>query len=326
MANCPKCGKKLKFYNVSQFCPNCGVNLRFYDFESTFYREAKYAELSNAAVHVKIRRLKASFIGSKLTIFRIVTILFPLAALLAPAAVFSLSLAFHSEKVSLSGLGLFQAYSSGTLSYILSMRSSSFAGAAFDSFFKLILLYGVAALLAIALAVMTLLCFISIKNMHKIICVVSGVGIIYSVFAFFFMGCIMKPCKDFEMISAEKSFGFLIIALAFAIMLAVNLIIWIKGIPVEYDEGMTERVEIYHKVKKGEIDVDSLPQPVIETAATRKIDEEIAKEKANLLKHNGKSGDEEPLSEEEPASEKSDEGDADKSGEEGDCVGRKEED
>ena len=38
------------------------------------------------------------------------------------------------------------------------------------------------------------------------------------------------------------------------------------------------RTEIYKKVKKGEINIDDLPQPVIETEETRKIEEEIRKE------------------------------------------------
>ena len=29
MAKCPKCGRKLHLYDVSQFCPGCGVNLNF---------------------------------------------------------------------------------------------------------------------------------------------------------------------------------------------------------------------------------------------------------------------------------------------------------
>ena len=53
MANCPKCGHKLRLTDLSQFCPECGVNMRFVGFEENFYREAKYAELSQANVKVK---------------------------------------------------------------------------------------------------------------------------------------------------------------------------------------------------------------------------------------------------------------------------------
>ena len=64
MANCPKCGHKLRLTDLSQFCPACGVNMRFVNFEENFYREAKYAELAQAQVRVKFRRFKGAFIGS----------------------------------------------------------------------------------------------------------------------------------------------------------------------------------------------------------------------------------------------------------------------
>ena len=77
MANCPKCGHKLKLTDLSQFCPACGVNMRFVGFEENFYREAKYAELSQANVKVKFNRFKAAFVGSKLTIVRLCFALLP---------------------------------------------------------------------------------------------------------------------------------------------------------------------------------------------------------------------------------------------------------
>ena len=68
MAVCPKCNRKLGLFDWSQNCPHCGVNMRFYNFEETFYREAKTAELSAAKVSIKIKRLKGAFIGGALPI------------------------------------------------------------------------------------------------------------------------------------------------------------------------------------------------------------------------------------------------------------------
>ena len=289
MAHCPKCGKHLKIYNVSQFCPKCGVNLRFYEFEKTFYREAKYAELSNAAVHVKIRRLKAAFIGSRLTVMRLVAAVFPLAALLVPAAVISLYLPFFSEKFALSGLGLYGAFSSGSLMYLIDMNSSSPGGETYGVFFKALILYAAAVLIAVIILLLTLLCFISVKNMQKITAITAGAGLVFSVVSFFILNNAISNWDKCTLVSAEtlqakSGFGFLVLALAFAIVFVINLLLWIKGIPVEYDEGMEERLEIYRKVKKGEVDLDSLPQPVVETEETRKIDEEIAGEEENLAR------------------------------------------
>ena len=303
MANCPKCGKKLKIYNVSQFCPQCGVNLRFYEFEKNFYREAKYAELSNAAVHVKIRRFKAALIGTKLTILRLVSILFPILGLLVPAATFSLKLPFFSENIPLSALGLYGSFSSGSLMHIIDVKGSEFAGKAYSAFFNALILYGVAVFIAIALILLTVLCFLSVKNMQKIICAVSGIGIIYSIAAFFISGKYIAACEGTPVISGSRGFGFFAIAVAFAAIFIINFVLCKNGIPVEYDEGMEERLEIYRKVKKGEVDLDSLPQPVVETEETRKIDEEIAKERDGLLKQGSASENETPESAEDEVNE-----------------------
>jgi hypothetical protein len=289
MAHCPKCGKHLKIYNVSQFCPKCGVNLRFYEFEKNFYREAKYAELSNAAVHVKIRRLKASFIGNKLTILRLIAAVFPLAALLVPAAVFNLYLPFFSEKLALSGLGLYGAFSSGSLMYLTDMHFSSPGGETYDLFFKALLFYAVAAVLAVLILLLTLLCFLSVKNMQKIIASVAFAGAVFSLVSFFVLNTFIDKwdkctLASAEVLQADRGYGFPVLFAAFAAVFAVNLLLWIKGIPVEYAQGMEERLEIYRKVKKGELDLDSLPQPVVETEETRKIDEEIAAEEENLAR------------------------------------------
>ena len=87
MAKCPKCNARLHIYNVSQFCPKCGTNMRYVNFEENFLREAKIAELTQATVHVKVRRLKAAFVGGKLQILRLVFMLLPVAAEVSPAAV-----------------------------------------------------------------------------------------------------------------------------------------------------------------------------------------------------------------------------------------------
>ena len=278
MAQCPKCGHKLHLYNVSQFCPGCGVNLRFYGFEENFYREAKLAELSQAGVHIKIRRLAAAFLGTNLCIARLCVMLLPAVALLLPAATAVILLPFKSEAVPLSALGLYNAFSGDDLSYILDMRSSVFCGDTFGALFRTMCLYAVPALFAVLVLLTSILCFISYKNMQKITCVLAALGFGSCAAAEVFVLRFVSACKDSLLLQAKNGFGLLVAAAMFIAVFIVNLLLWRKGIPVEYDEGMLERNEIYHKVKRGEINPDDLPQPVVETAATRAIDEEIEKQ------------------------------------------------
>ncbi len=280
MAKCPKCGKKLTIFNISQFCPKCGVNMRYYNFENNFIEEAKYAELSNAAVHVKFKRLKAAYIGTKLTIFRLVAALLPVIALLIPAASFTIKLPFKTSDMAVSGLGIYNMFSSEDLMFIMDTKGDF---APFGALFNSLLGYVAVALCTVFVLLMTILCFISYKNMQKIICVFDGLGVIASVVDIVLIGKFVKACTGY-VISAKLGAGLFIAIAMFIIDFVINLILAIKGIPVEYGEGMIERNEIYKKYKKGEVKLSDLPQPVVETEETRKIDEEIRKEEERLKK------------------------------------------
>ena len=285
MANCPKCGKKLHIYNVSQFCPECGVNMRFYGFEETFFREAKMAELTQAGVHIKIRRLKAAFIGTKLCIARLVVMLLPIVALLLPNGKLGITMPFKALNYDIGALGIYGMFTDGGFNYINGMVSSDLLGADFSAVRTALFVYASAAVFGIFVLLFSILCFASYKNMQKVICVFAALGFADSIAAMFVVNSLAGRLADSPMLSAQKGFGLLAAAAMFAAVFVVNLLLCIKGIPVEYDEGMLERTEIYKQVKAGKINIDDLPQPVVETEETRKIDAEIAKEEeAHRLK------------------------------------------
>lgn len=278
MATCPKCGYKLKITDISQYCPKCKVNMRFFGFEENFYREAKIAELSQAGILCKVRRLKTAFIGSKMTIARLIVMLLPAAALLLPSGSAQVSLPYKVTDIPFSILGIVNLFTSGDLGYISSMASSPFAGAEFKKLQLAVFALVAVALFAVIVLLTSILCFISVKNMQKITSVAAVVGIISAIVSMIMTASFVSGVKDSAIVSGKNGFGMIVVILMFGAVLAINLILSIKGIKVEYDEGMLERAEIYKKVKAGEVSIDDLPQPVVETAATRAIDEEIAKE------------------------------------------------
>lgn len=278
MAKCPKCGRKLHLYDVSQFCPGCGVNMRFYGFEETFFKEAKLAELSQAGVHIKIRRLKAAFIGTKLCIARLVVMILPIVALLVPNGSFSADMPFKSLHYDIGALGIYGMVTDGGLNYLMNMTSSEFFGADFTTVRSALFLYASVAVVGVFVLLFSILCFASYKNMQKVICVFAALGFADSLAAMFVVNGLEAKLAGSAMLSATKGFGLLVAAAMFAAVFVVNLLLCIKGIPVEYAEGMLERAAIYKKVKAGEVSLDDLPQPVVETEETRKIDAEIAKE------------------------------------------------
>ena len=277
MSSCPKCGRKLHLYNVSQFCPGCNVNLRFCNYEENFYREAKEAELNLARMHVKLRHMKVAFIGSKLSIFRLVTVIFPIVALLLSAGSIAIKIPFYETTISLNSLGVYDAYNNCIINYILKMASSNLAADQFTVARNILLCYAAAVSFVVIIFVMTLLCFISYKNMPKITAITAGVGAVVSIVMGFALNSIAGSLAANSIIEAKGGFGLFVLAAAFVIVAVANALLLKFKPKVEYEEGDWERYQILLKVKKGEIDFDSLPQPIVETAETREIEEEIAK-------------------------------------------------
>lgn len=84
MANCPKCKAVLTLKDWRAECPHCGANIVLYDQQERLMKDADKAEVQYYHFQKKVDRVKASFVGSKLAIVRIVTSLLPIPALLLP--------------------------------------------------------------------------------------------------------------------------------------------------------------------------------------------------------------------------------------------------
>ena len=290
MAKCPKCSRKLSILDISQFCPACGVNMRFYNFEENFIREAKLAELSQAGLKVKLRNLKYSFSGSKLVTAKLAVMLLPLLTLLIPSGNISVSAPFIQFDAHFGILGIVNIVTGGALNYLLQMGSSEIAGAAFSALLSALICYIVVALLCVFCLLFSLFGFASIKNMQKVTTVTAALGIIMSVVTMVMIALFDAKANDGILLGGSFGFGLIATVVMFIAVFTVNLLLWKKGIHPVYDEGVEERVRIYKEVKAGRINIDDLPQPVVETEATRKIDEEIAKEEAAFYEKFGKGG------------------------------------
>lgn len=280
MAVCPKCKQKLGLFDWGQNCPHCGVNMRFYNFEENFYREAKMAELSSAKVSIKIKQMKAALIGGALPIARLSALLLPLLSVLIPVLHFRLILPFAERTYALSGIGLYNMFSDGTLSFILSMADDPFNGAVFGALRNVLFAEVGAAVLGLLVFLLTVLCFISVRKMSVILCAVCALGMADSaaILVTAIRFCASAAGTPDPVLSGTMSFGFVVTFLMFAAVFVLNLLVAKKGVEIEYGEGDLERAEIARKVRSGELDLDDLPQPIVETSETRAIEEEIRKQ------------------------------------------------
>ena len=111
MANCPKCGKKLRLYHWRPECPFCGVNMVYYKSNDRMLAETEQAEIEHARFQPRIDRAKAAFFGSPASIARIVLSVLPVGALFLPLGhlPFSISAPFNAigvyTHISDSGVG-----------------------------------------------------------------------------------------------------------------------------------------------------------------------------------------------------------------------------
>ena len=103
MASCPKCGKNLRLTDWRQHCPQCGANIVVYDLQEKLMQDADIAEVQYYHFQKKIDRVKASFIGTKLAVARIITSILPVGPLFLPLikAAFSPPVDFPDGNVNL---------------------------------------------------------------------------------------------------------------------------------------------------------------------------------------------------------------------------------
>ena len=107
MAHCPKCGKKLHFYNWKPNCPSCGVNLNYYRANEILLDESEKAEIEHSGFQPKVDRAKAATIGTTVGKLRMAFFLIPIAAFFLP--LFSITVAGH--KTSFNAIGIYNAFS-----------------------------------------------------------------------------------------------------------------------------------------------------------------------------------------------------------------------
>ena len=132
MAKCPKCGRKLTLFDWKPNCPGCGVNLVYYGMEERLLDEADAAEAEHARLQKRIDRLKASFVGSKLTVLRIILSILPIATLLLPLCTLTYSGPFIEEVTKNIGLiELINVITSLDIDALLTMLGSGIVGTSF---------------------------------------------------------------------------------------------------------------------------------------------------------------------------------------------------
>ena len=255
MAKCPKCGRKLTLFDWRPNCPGCGVNLVYYGMEERLLDEADAAEAEHARLQKRIDRLKASFIGSKLTIARIFLSIIPIATLLLPLCNVTYSGPFIEETTkAINAIEIYNLVSSLDFDALFTMIGSQLLGSSFIGYagaLACILLSLV--MVIVSLLMLTLAC--SPKGNPRNI-TLNLIAIIFAVASIVFFTQFSNGISAVfpEFISGSIGFGIYVYIAALVALLVINIVIAKSGMQVKYKQSFVGGIpaeEYFELVEKG---------------------------------------------------------------------------
>lgn len=285
---CPNCNGEIGRFELAPNCKHCGVNIFYSQQEALLTRDAKKCELEYASFHILSAKLKNAFIGGPVQILRIVSMVLAIGAIFIPFAEISVDTQLFDSKISFGAFGVYQAVSDGSLTAFISLRQ--YIPDLFGAVVALSVLFVSVFLSGFGVFGALLLSFLNIKKAAKASCLLSALGVGLSLGA---LGVSLRlphiAAETFFTASAGSGAGACAFILAFIFIL--NLIVIKKDIKPNINEVDLRRVEIREKVKNGEISIDDLPLPILESDEEREKRLEAEKESQELaLKAKGGEG------------------------------------
>ncbi len=255
---CPNCNGEIGRFELAPNCKHCGVNIFYSQQKDLLARDAKKCELEYATARIIIAKLKANLIKGPLQILRIVAMLLAIGSIFIPFVTVSSNLNVIDAKFTFSALGIYNAFSDGTLFVLLDLTEyfPKEAGLCllYLGLMVLIVLMGLGVFIGLVLS------FLNIKKGAKVMRVLALLGgalcVACAVLSF------VMPSVFGGFLVAKTGVGAIICCLVFVMIFVLNHLVVKKNITAEIDELDIKRVEMRKKVKSGEVNIDDLPLPV----------------------------------------------------------------
>ena len=255
MAHCPKCGRKLTIFDWKPNCPGCGVNLVYYGMEERLLDEADAAEAEHARLQKRIDRLKAAFVGSKLTIVRIILSILPIAMLMLPLCSVTYSGPFIEQTTTnVNAIEIYNLVSSLDFDALFTMIGSSLLGTSFIGYAgALVCLLLSLVVVIVSLLMLTIAC--GPKGNPRNI-TLNSIAIVLAVASIVFFNIFATNISAAfpEFVSGSIGFGIFAYIAALAALLVINIVIAKKGLEVKYKQcfvGGIPAEEYFELVEKG---------------------------------------------------------------------------
>lgn len=287
-ATCPKCGGKLKITDWKPDCPHCGVNMVYYGMEERLLLDADKAEAEHARTQPRVDRLKASFIGSKLAIARIVFSFIPIAALLLPFAKFSFEAPFAAIDSSVNAISIYNLFSSYLdFDALLASLGSDVLGVTIILFAaSLICLLLSVVGVVVHLVLLTLSCSpkgkvrnLTIGMINIVLPVISCV--LFSVFSTNIM-------RIFPSVVTASGIGWGIFVYIALLVLSwvIDFLTFKKGIEVKYKPCFVGNIpaDEYFKLVEDGVPLEKIREVMAERTAAKEADEAKAAEEKETVK------------------------------------------
>ncbi len=244
MANCPKCGYKLRMIDIKAECPKCGVNLLYYNQQERLALDADKAEEEHIKMQPKIDRIKFAFVGTKLSIVRLISFLIPIGVMFLPLASVNVNMPWNTIDKDISILNVVMDIIMNLKFDILidMITGSDLTRVAFIFYAAAIIFILLAAVFAILnIPFDAVSC--SPKGFKRNI-TLSTCGIVFTVLSIVsFLIFNNQLTKTFgEMYSGSIGIGGFLVILGFAIIILVNVLIKKQNVPVKYTD-VSEYVE-----------------------------------------------------------------------------------
>lgn len=243
MAVCPNCGRKLHFSDWRPECPGCGVNLNYFQSNEKLLEDSEKAEIEHAHFQPHIDRAKAAFVGSKLTIVRIILSLLPAGGLFLPLGILK-----GAENVSFNAISVYNYVSKADIGALLKGVTS------FDPFCISVL----TLLLSVVLILVNLIALIASNGKHGKVrtFILNGVMLGFAVISAVCFAAANGASAVLEKIYTGSSLGagaFVYISLI-AVLFGWNIMLFTKGMEIKYTKcliGGLPSEEYFSYVEQG---------------------------------------------------------------------------
>ena len=266
---CPKCGTEIPRFDLSPNCKKCGVHIMYYTQEEDLRRDAKKTELEFATARFILAKIKATFFTGKISLLKILFLVLSVATLLLPYYNIVLDFPWWQYKLPVSAWGIYNIIGDSLWSV-----SGALADIGIGKTFFLIKVcsFGIIALSALAAIICICAWLLSFVNYKKsaITSVTFGIiGILLHFAATALSFIAVNLTGPMEFISTKPLFGGLLGMISFFGIVVTSFMSLNNKPEIKLRDADRQRLIIRSKLKRGELNIDELPLPIVEEPAEK---------------------------------------------------------